>query len=105
MGKVGLTLDLGRGEETWGTPSNNNNNNNKRVTDCSEQNKTKQKQSNKLRYEINKKCWAADWNFPQNLFYQYANEGVMRALITEIGEEKQFNQLFLKHCHTVDAKS
>lgn len=33
----------------------------------------------------------------------------MRALITEIGEEKQFNQLFFKktkkHCHTVDAKS
>lgn len=34
----------------------------------------------------------------------------MHALITEIGEEKQFNQLFLKkkkkkHCHTVDAKS
>lgn len=33
----------------------------------------------------------------------------MRALITEIGKEKQFNQLFFKkkkkHCHTVDAKS
>lgn len=27
------------------------------------------------------------------------------AVITEVGEEKQFNQLFLKHCHTVDAKS
>lgn len=69
MGKVGLTLDLGRGEETWGTPSNNNsNNNNKRVTDCSEQKKPKQKQSNKLRYEINKKCWAADLNFPKIFF-------------------------------------
>lgn len=89
--KVRLTLDLGRGEETWETPSN------KQMTEWLIGQGGRAEQQNSVVKQTD------DWASPIPFFY--VNEGVKQLCDLWGSRGKQFDALFLRCCRGFDAKS